>query len=97
MVTRILDPTIRTTAATSATAPLAPRPPQLAGATLGLLANGKSNGMVLLDRLAEILSERHGVAGVVRVAKTNASVPVTDEQAEPLVKGCAAVVTAIGD
>jgi hypothetical protein len=53
--------------------------------------------MALLDRIAEVLRERHGAGEVVRVAKTNASVPVSDEDAEMLAKGCAAVITAIGD
>jgi hypothetical protein len=93
---RILDPTIRATSV-SAAAPLAPRPVRLAGVTVGLLANGKSNGMVLLDRIAELLRERRGIGEIVRLSKTNASVPVTEEQAEPLVKQCAVVITAIGD
>jgi len=95
-MTRILDPTLRTVKAV-ATTPRAPRPSGLAGARIGLLANGKSNGMLLLERVAEILGQRHAIAGVIRVAKTNASVPVTEEAAEPLLKRCAAVVTAIGD
>jgi hypothetical protein len=33
----------------------------------------------------------------VRVAKTNASAPVSEEDAELLAKRCAAVVTAVGD
>ena len=53
--------------------------------------------MMLLERVAEILGERHAIVEVIRVAKTNASVPVTEEEAEPLLKQCAAVVTAIGD
>ena len=69
----------------------------LGGATIGLLANGKSNGMALLDRIAEHLRERHGIGEVVRVAKTNASAPVTEEDAEVLAKRCAVVITAIGD
>jgi len=93
---RILDPTLATAAA-PATAPRAPRAATLRGATLGLLANGKANGMALLDRIALHLQERHGVDQVVRVEKTNASAPVRDEDAELLVKRCAAVVTAIGD
>ena len=93
---RILDPTLGGSPATSAT-PRAPRPAALAGATLGLLANGKSNGMTLLERIAVHLRERHGVADVVRVAKTNASAPVTDEDAALLAKHCTAVVTAVGD
>ena len=95
-MTRILDPTIRT-AAVAVAAQLAPRPARLAGLTVGLLANGKSNGMVLLDRIAELLRERSDIGEVVRLAKTNASVPLTEEQAEPLLKQCAVVITAIGD
>jgi hypothetical protein len=93
---RILDPTLGT-APTPAALPLAPRPAGLSGATLGLLANGKSNGMALLDRIAAHLREHHGVGEIVRVAKTNASAPVSEEDAELLAKRCAAVVTAVGD
>jgi hypothetical protein len=93
---RILDPTLGDAPAPPAS-PRAPRPAALRGATLGLLANGKSNGMALLDAIARHLVERHGVADVVRVAKTNASAPVSDEDAGRLAARCAAVVTAIGD
>jgi hypothetical protein len=93
---RILDPTLdRAPAAT--TTPRAPRLAALSGITLGLLANGKSNGMALLDRIALRLRARHGVAEVVRVAKTNASAPVSEEDAELLAKRCAVVLTAVGD
>jgi len=93
---RILDPTLGSAPAT-AVVPRAPRPFSLAGVTLGLLANGKSNGMALLDNVALHLQARHGVAEIVRIAKTNASAPVPDEDAEVLAKRCALVVTAIGD
>ncbi len=93
---RILDPTLGPAAPTAASA-AAPRPARLRGVTIGLLANGKSNAMPLLDRIAEHLRERHGVAGVLRVAKTNASAPVSEADAERLAKQCAAVVTAVGD
>jgi len=93
---RILDPTLGT-APPAATMPRAPRPAGLAGATLGLLANGKSNGMELLDRIARHLRQRHGVAEVLRVAKTNASAPMSEEDADLLAKHCAAIVTAVGD
>ncbi|MET0852663.1 MAG: hypothetical protein ABW020_16105 [Candidatus Rokuibacteriota bacterium] len=95
-MTRILDPTLSDTTAPAAR-PRAPRPASLAGATIGLLANGKSNGMALLDRVAERLRERHAIGDVLRVAKTNASAPVADEDAALLAKHCAAVITAIGD
>jgi hypothetical protein len=94
-MTRILDPTLRT--ASPIAASRAPRPHHLRGATVGLLANGKSNGMAILDRIAEVLRERHGIGEVVRVAKTNASAPVSEEDAEVLAKRCTAVITAIGD
>src|SRR5262249_46589122 len=84
-MTRILDPTLG--AATPATHARAPRPTALRGATIGLLANGKSNGALLLDRIADVL----------RVSKTNASAPVSEEDAALLAKHCAAVITAIGD
>jgi hypothetical protein len=93
---RILDPTIRV-AGIATVAQLAPRQARLGGVTVGLLANGKSNGMVLLERIADTLRERWGIGEVVRLSKTNASVPLTEEQAEPLVKQCAVVITAIGD
>lgn len=95
-MTRILDPTLRPTAA-AVTAPRARRPKRLDGLTIGLLANGKSNGMALLDRIAEHLRARHGVGEIVRVAKTNASAPVREEDADLLAKRCAVVVTAVGD
>ena len=94
-MTRILDPTLRTSVPTASSP--APRPLTLAGATVGLLANGKSNGMALLDRIAEHLRDHHGIGQVVRVSKTNASAPVRAEDAERLARDCAAVVTAIGD
>ena len=94
-MTHILDPTLRT--ASPIARSRAPRPHHLRGATVGLLANGKSNGMAILDRIAEVLLERHGIGEVVRVAKTNASAPVSEEDAEVLAKRCAAVITAIGD
>ena len=95
-MTRILDPTLRSPAA-GATASRARRPKRLDGLTIGLLANGKSNGMALLDRIAERLGERYQIGDVVRVAKTNASAPVRDEDAETLAGRCAVVITAIGD
>jgi hypothetical protein len=95
-MTRILDPTLSDAAAPAAL-PRAPRPRSLRGLTVGLLANGKSNGMALLDGIANRLRERHGIGEVVRAAKTNASAPVSEEDVERLAKRCAVVLTAIGD
>ncbi len=95
-MTKILDPTLRAPVAT-ATAPRAPRKTSLDGVTIGLLANGKSNGMALLERVVERLTTRHAIVEVVRVAKTNASAPVSENDAEMLARRCGAVITAIGD
>ena len=95
-MTRILDPTLRSPGAEAAVA-RAPRKQSLDGLTIGLLANGKSNGMALLDRIVERLRERHQIGDVVRVAKSNASAPVTDDDALVIAGRCAAVITAIGD
>jgi hypothetical protein len=94
-MTRILDPTLR--AVPPRTAARAPRPPSLAGATLGLLANGKTHGMVFLSRVAEQLRARHEVEEVVQITKTNPSAPARPEDVALLAERCAAVVTAIGD
>ena len=94
-MTRILDPTLRAVPPRPAVRAL--RPPPLAGATLGLLANGKTHGMVFLERVAEGLRARHGVAELLRVTKANASAPARLDDAALLAKRCAAVITAIGD
>jgi hypothetical protein len=91
-MTRILDPTLH------AIVPLAAaRASRLSGATLGLLANGKTHGMVFLERVADHLRTRHAVGDLVRVTKANASAPARPEDAALLATRCAAVVTAIGD
>ncbi len=95
-MTRILDPTLADAAA-PAVLTRAPRPRALQGLTVGLLANGKSNGMALLNGIAERQRERHGIGEFVRAAKSNASAPDSYEDAERLAKRCAVVVTAIGD
>ena len=94
-MTRILDPTLR--AVPRRAAARASRPARLSGATLGLLANGKTHGMVFLERVAEHLRARHDVEGLVCVTKANPSAPARSEDTALLATRCAAVVTAIGD
>jgi len=95
-VFRILDPTLPAPGR-AAQIGAAARPAGLRGATVGLLANGKTNGMSFLDRVAARLAERHAIGELVRVTKSNASAPARAEDADRLAKQCAAVVTAIGD
>ena len=94
-MTRILDPTLR--ASVPVAALRAARPAQLDGATLGLLANGKTHGMTFLDRIAEHLRGRLGVTDLMRVTKSNASAPAHPDDAKRLALKCRAIVTAIGD
>ena len=94
-MTRILDPTLR--AVPPRTTVRASRPPRLSGATLGLLANGKTHGMVFLERVAEHLRARHSVAELLHITKANPSAPADPEDTARLAARCVAVVTAIGD
>jgi hypothetical protein len=95
-MTRILDPTLSDGVA-PAIFPRALRPHTLRGLTVGLLANGKSNGMALLDGIVGRLRERYDIGDVVRAAKSNASSPVSEGDVDHLAKRCAVVITAIGD
>jgi hypothetical protein len=68
------------------------------GASLGLLANGKTHGMTFLDRVADQLQGRHDIRDLVRFTKSNPFVPAADEDTEQFSKqGCTAIITAIGD
>lgn len=64
---------------------LAPRPMDLAGATVGLLDNTKEQGDVILQTLGEMLQTRYGVARVVMRRKEHYSKPA----AEPLIAAMA--------
>ena len=94
-MTRILDPTLRAVPPRPGTR--AHRPPRLAGATLGLLANGKTHGMAFLERVAEHLCARHAMGELVHVTKANPSAAARLEDTARLATQCVAVVTAIGD
>jgi hypothetical protein len=76
---------------------LAPRDGRLAGKRLGLLANGKTNSVRLLELVGELLVERHGVRVPVLVDKRDASRPAADAVLDELLPRCDLVVTAIGD
>ena len=89
----ILDPTVT---AEPAEVRLARRAPDLDGKVLGLLANGKVNGDLLLDLVREGLTARYRFRDVVVMAKANASRPGDDAMIGALARECDAVVTAIG-
>jgi hypothetical protein len=75
--------------------PLAVRLPSLDGVTLGVLTNNKPNVNLLADRLAELLSSRYNIHGVLRKRKANPAVPAT--ALDRLAGDCKAVIVAVGD
>ena len=75
----------------------APRLPSLDGVTLGLLANGKANSDAILDAVADAISQRHHLAGVVRAHKPHPSLPASSELIARFVERADVVLTAIGD
>jgi len=89
----VLDPTSERA---PATARMAPALRSLAGATIGLLDNGKANVTPFLDEVEAILRTTHGVRDVVRRRKVNMSAPAAPEVLRELL-ACDAVVSAVGD
>lgn len=69
----------------------------LEGVTLGLLCNSKPNAQVLLDAVAEAISEKVRLAGIVRASKAIPSSAAPDEVYESLAAECGAVVFASAD
>jgi hypothetical protein len=55
------------------------RPVTLAGATVGIISNGKANTRPFFDHLARLLREEWGVAEVVLRTKSNYSAPAEQE------------------
>ncbi len=94
MAVIILDPTEQDE---RREARVAPRRQELAGMRLGLLANGKPGAVALLEEVAALLGERHGMTVVRLLDKRDASRPARPEVLRQLVEGCDAAVTAVGD
>jgi hypothetical protein len=92
---QILDPTGSADLKSDTT--LAPRLSTLNGTVVGLLANGKPNGEVLLDEVGEYLKKQHGVKDVVRYTKAYFGTPVEQTQVEEILATCNFAVAAIGD
>ncbi|MBM0126717.1 UGSC family (seleno)protein [Pimelobacter simplex] len=76
---------------------LAPRPVSLRGLTLGLLDNTKPNATQLLNEIAALLQEKHGVATAKLYTKDYFGTPVKDELLRQVVDEVDIVVTAVGD
>jgi len=74
----------------------APRPIDLAGKVLGLLDNTKEQADIILETVAEVLRERHGVARVVMRRKEAFSKPATDELMNEMATEVQVAVAALG-
>jgi hypothetical protein len=74
-----------------------PRPLDLRGKRVGLLANGKPNSEEFLEALGALLRERDGAADVVAVRKPSASRVAPTEMLDALARECDVVVAAVGD
>ena len=90
----LLDPTVD---ALPDSTILAPRPSDLNGKVVGLLANGKRNSDRLLDALYGLLQDTYEFKDVVRVNKGDSSRPAPQKIVDELVEKCDVVITATGD
>ena len=88
----LLDPTSERTPAARA---LNPRPPYLDGLTVGLLDISKARGDVLLDRLAQRLTD-DGVT-VRRYAKPTFAKPAPVDLRHEIAVHCEVVIEALAD
>lgn len=69
----------------------------LAGKVVGFIDNAKPNFDHLVDELAKLLVERHGVARIVKRRKPSASIPANAEVVSELAAQCDLVITGSGD
>jgi len=70
---------------------------RLAGKVVGFIDNAKPNFNHLVDDLAQLLEERHGIAGVVKRAKRGASMPAPGSIIEEVATRCDLVIAGSGD
>ena len=91
---KILDPTVEPLPESTL---MAPRPQDLNGKTVGLLANGKRNATTLLDEIYSLLQDTYEFTGAVRLDKGDSSRPAPKEIIDELLEKCDLVITATGD
>ncbi len=95
MTVLALDPTTGGVE-TGASMDFAPRPRTLEGQVLGIVANGLGISEVMFDRVGEILRERDGLAGVVKVVKPSLAVPAWPEQWAEITEHATVAITGFG-
>jgi hypothetical protein len=76
--------------------PLATRPMDLAGATVGLLDNTKEQGEVILQTIAEVLQAQYGVARVVMRRKEHYSKPAAEALIVAMTQEVQVAIAAVG-
>ncbi len=76
----------------------APRLQSLAGKTIALLDISKPGGSVFLDRLEQLLTQRYGIAEIVRTMKPTFTKPAPEAMIEKLLEAKPdAVIEALAD
>jgi hypothetical protein len=74
----------------------APRLASLEGATVAIISNGKKNTKPFFDAMEKELRTSHGVADIVRLTKSNYSVPAEAEVLQEAEKW-QALISGVGD
>lgn len=78
--------------------PAAPRLSGFVGKTIGLLDISKPGGSFFLDHLAQLLTDRLGVAQIVRETKPTFTKPAPESVIDRLISArCDAVIEALAD
>ena len=93
-MTKLYDPTASPSRTDGS---LAARLPDLCGKTVGLLDISKAKGNFFLDRVAEVLAERHAPREIVRCTKPTFARPAPDALRDELAERCDVVVEALAD
>jgi len=75
----------------------APRVARLQGTTIALLSNQKRNADRLLELVAQLLLDEHGIGATVVDKKEAMSLPAPDDQLRDLARRAEALVVAVGD
>ncbi len=68
-----------------------------AGATLGLLNNGKTNVRLMLEHIVAALTQRLRFAEVLHMRKPGVAYPCPEEHLHVLASRCTVVVNGVGD
>ena len=91
----LLDPTGAGDRGTNTS--LSPRPQALQGLTVGLLDNGKPNGVTVLRAIGRELQEKYGVREARMFRKGYFGTPVEESVIQQMLHNCDFAVAAIGD